>query len=181
MSFTLRAGGEKMAFQGMKEYKFYVGLGLVTLLSSILTMVITQIIKMILVKKKRIYEGMEESKKDQMLAMIGRLVAFFVYTGLYMAKELYVRHTIVLDETLVVGLLTGATGTLVMAKGIYTMLHQWVKKNTVYERLEYVELVKEQLEQEIQQVKEEKNLDFKKESCRTWTLTHQKEKTEEKE
>lgn len=166
-----------MNIKELEDYRFYIGLGLVTFISSVLTMIITQIIKMIFVKKKILYEGMEESKKDLLLSRIGRVVAFIMYSGLYIAKELYVRKTISFDATLLTGLLTGATGTLIMAKGIYTMLHQWSKKNTVFERLEYAEKMKDIFQEEINQIhnleisETEKTKDTVK---KNWTLTNKK-------
>ncbi len=158
-----------MSFTEMKDYKFYICLGLLTLVSSILTMIITQIIKMILKKKKIIYEEMEESKKDILLSRIGRVVALIIYSGLYIVKELYLKNTITFDGTLIVSLLTGATGTLIMAKGIYTMLHQWSKKNTVFERLEYAEKIKDLFEKENLQSSGNK-------TKRIWILTNKKGK-----
>lgn len=158
-----------MSFTEMKDYKFYLTLGLLTLISSILTMIITQIIKMILKKKKIIYEEMEESKKDLILSRLGRVVALIVYSSLYIIKELYLKNTIIINGSLLAGLLTGATGTLIIAKGIYTILHQWSKKNTVFERLEYAEKIKDLLEKENLQSREDK-------TKRIWILTNKKGK-----
>ncbi len=153
-----------MDFSEMKDFKFYLGLGLVTILASVFTMLITQIIKVILKKKKVIYEGMEQSKKDIILSRIGRVVALLVYAGLYLGKEIYLKHTVVINESLVAGLLTGATGTLLLAKGIYTFLHQWSEKKNVFERLEYAEKIVSQVSEKQEvlstdkvEVKEEKN------------------------
>lgn len=158
-----------MSFTEMKDYKFYLTLGLLTLISSILTMIITQIIKMILKKKKIIYEEMEESKKDLILSRLGRVVALIVYSSLYIIKEMYLKNTIIINGSLLAGLLTGATGTLIIAKGIYTILHQWSKKNTVFERLEYAEKIKDLLEKENLQSREDK-------TKRIWILTNKKGK-----
>lgn len=158
-----------MSFTEMKDYKFYLTLGLLTLISSILTMIITQIIKMILKKKKIIYEEMEESKKDLILSRLGRVVALIVYSSFYIIKELYLKNTIIINGSLLAGLLTGATGTLIMAKGIYTILHQWSKKNTVFERLEYAEKIKDLFEKENLQSREDK-------TKRIWILTNKKGK-----
>lgn len=158
-----------MSFTEMKDYKFYLTLGLLTLISSILTMIITQIIKMILKKKKIIYEEMEESKKDLILSRLGRVVALIVYSSLYIIKELYLKNTIIINGSLLAALLTGATGTLIMAKGIYTILHQWSKKNTVFERLEYAEKIKDLFEKENLQFREDK-------TKRIWILTNKKGK-----
>lgn len=97
---------------------------------------------------------MEESKKDIKLSRIGRVVALIIYSGLYIAKEMYINKEISIDVTLITGLLTGGTGTLLIAKSIYTILHQWSTKNNVFERLEYVENVKSMLEEELNKIKE---------------------------
>lgn len=165
-----------MSFKEMKDVKFYITLGLVMLLSSILTMIFTQIIKIILKKKRVIYEEMEESKRDMILSRIGRIVALIVYSSLYIAKELYFKNTIVFDGALITGVLTGATGTLIIAKGIYTILHQWSKKNTVFERLEYAEKIKDFFQEELNQIHglkiSEKEPEGKVKN--TWTLTNKK-------
>ena len=50
-----------MNFEGIKDYGFYVNMGGFTIIASILTLIFTQLIKIILKKKKIIYEGMDES------------------------------------------------------------------------------------------------------------------------
>ena len=134
-------------------------------------MIITQIIKMIFIKKKIICEEMEESKKDIFLSRIGRVTALIIYSGLYVIKELYLKNTIVFDVSFVTSLLTGATGTLVLAKGIYTMFHQWSKKNNVFERLEYIEKLNMALEKEIDELEELQSEEPKKK----WILTNKRE------
>lgn len=57
-----------MDFQGIKNYKFFISLGYVTIISSILTLIVTQIIKIILKKKNVINEEMFASKKDIILS-----------------------------------------------------------------------------------------------------------------
>lgn len=153
----------------MRNYKFYIVLGIITIVSSILTIIITQIIKVILKKKKIIYEGIEKSKKDMILKRCGRIVALVVYTSIYIVKEIYLKQTIIIDETLLTGLLTGATGTLLLAKSIYTILHQWSEKNTVYERLEYAEKVNYLLNEELNKV----NIKIEKPKIK-WILTNKR-------
>lgn len=159
---------EVKKMEGIRNYRFYIRLGIITILASILTMIITQIIKVILKKKKIIYDGMEESKRDILLCRIGRIVALIIYSGLYIAKEMYFHKTITLNGTVISGLLVGATGTLIIAKGIYTILHQWSTKNTVFERLEYVENVRNELEEELSKIKENNEEKIK------WILTNKK-------
>ncbi len=160
-----------MSFKGMKDYKFYIVLGMITIIASILTMIITQIIKKILEKKRIIYEGMEKSKKDIILSRIGRIVALTIYTILYIAKEMYLKKEVELDGALITGLLVGATSTLLLAKSLYTILHQWVEKDNVFERLEYIEQVKTSLEEELNKLKGSKEEDNSKIK---WVLTNKK-------
>lgn len=166
-----------MDFNEMKDFKFYLSLGLITILASVFTMLITQIIKVILKKKKVIYEGMEQSKKDIILSRIGRVVALFVYTGLYIGKEIYLKHTVVINESLVAGLLTGATGTLILAKGIYTFLHQWSEKKNVFERLEYAEKIVSQVSEKQETLSTDK-VEVKEDKKNKWILSkkHQRRK-----
>lgn len=164
-----------MSFEGMKDFKFYIVVGMITIIASILTMIITQIIKKILEKKRIIYEGMEKSKKDIILSRIGRVVALIVYTLLYIAKEMYLKNKVELDGTLITGLLVGATSTLLLAKSIYTILHQWVEKDNVFERLEYIEQVKTSLEEELNKIKgNTKEIKEEDNSKVKWILTNKK-------
>ncbi len=128
-----------MDFSGLTNYEFFVQLGYVTIISSILTMLITWIIKMILKKRKVIKEGMDPTEKDQILSKVGRIVALIIYTALYLGNEFYLKHTITLDGTLLTGLFSGATLTLTLAKGFYTMIRQYQKKKNVFEKLKYCE------------------------------------------
>lgn len=179
-----------MKYEAFKQYSFYVQVGYVTLIASLLTLLVTQGIKWILKKKEIIYEGMEASKKDQMLSRIGRIVALVAYTGLYLGNELYLHHTISFDEALVGGLLSGGTFTLTIAKGLYTTLHQWSQKKNIYERLEYAEKMKTIVEEamhhasfdhnkpeEVSKSSQEKG-DRDIAPKKTWILTHQKEQKE---
>jgi len=166
-----------MDFSEMKDFKFYLNLGFVTILASVFTMLITQIIKVILKKRKVIYEGMEQSKKDIILSRIGRVVALFVYTGLYIGKEIFLKHMVVINESLVAGLLTGATGTLIIAKGIYTFLHQWSEKKTVFERLEYAEKIASQVSEK-QEVLSTDKVEVKEEMKNKWILSKKASKEE---
>ncbi|MCI6357474.1 MAG: hypothetical protein MR766_02405 [Erysipelotrichaceae bacterium] len=52
-----------MNFDNLKPYEFFFSVGYVTLIASVLTLVITQLIKKILTKKGILYEGMVTTKK----------------------------------------------------------------------------------------------------------------------
>ena len=165
-----------MDFQGIKNYEFFISLGYVTIISSVLTLIITQIIKMILKKKNVINEEMFASKKDIILSRVGRIISLIIYSSLYLFNEFYLKHNIVFDETLCIGLISGSALTLTLSKGIYTMLHQYCEKKTLFERLEYVSTIIDKMSETTDGdlTKEEKIDNFTKEN--KWILTNKKEK-----
>ena len=165
-----------MDFQGIKNYEFFISLGYVTIISSILTLIITQIIKVILKKKNVINEEMFASQKDIILSRVGRIISLIIYSSLYLFNEFYLKHNIVFDETLCIGLISGSALTLTLSKGIYTMLHQYCEKKTLFERLEYVSAIIDKMSETTDEdlTKEEKIENFTKEN--KWILTNKKEK-----
>lgn len=165
-----------MDFQGIKNYEFFISLGYVTIISSILTLIITQIIKVILKKKNVINEEMFASKKDIILSRIGRIISLIIYSSLYILNEYFLKHNIVFDGALIIGLLSGSALTLTLSKGIYTMLHQYCEKKTLFERLEYVSAIIDKMSETTDEdlTKEEKIENFTKEN--KWILTNKKEK-----
>ena len=165
-----------MDFQGIKNYEFFISLGYVTIISSFLTLIITQIIKMILKKKNVINEEMFASQKDIILSRIGRIISLIIYSSLYILNEYFLKHNIVFDGALITGLLSGSALTLTLSKGIYTMLHQYCEKKTLFERLEYVSTIIDKMSETTDEdlTKEEKIENFTKEN--KWILTNKKEK-----
>ena len=165
-----------MDFQGIKNYEFFISLGYVTIISSILTLIITQIIKIILKKKNVINEEMFASQKDIILSRIGRIISLIIYSSLYILNEYFLKHNIVFDGALITGLLSGSALTLTLSKGIYTMLHQYCEKKTLFERLEYVSTIIDKMSETTDEdlTKEEKIENFTKEN--KWILTSKKEK-----
>ena len=165
-----------MDFQGIKNYEFFISLGYVTIISSVLTLIITQIIKMILKKKNVINEEMFASQKDIILSRIGRIISLIIYSSLYILNEYFLKHNIVFDGALITGLLSGSALTLTLSKGIYTMLHQYCEKKTLFERLEYVSTIIDKMSETTDEdlTKEEKIENFTKEN--KWILTNKKEK-----
>lgn len=165
-----------MDFQGIKNYEFFISLGYVTIISSILTLIITQIIKEILKKKNVINEEMFASQKDIILSRIGRIISLIIYSSLYILNEYFLKHNIVFDGALITGLLSGSALTLTLSKGIYTMLHQYCEKKTLFERLEYVSTIIDKMSETTDEdlTKEEKIENFTKEN--KWILTNKKEK-----
>lgn len=112
-----------MNFERLMGSTFYKEVGLVVTLASVMTLVITQIIKIFLLKKSK-YQIMSESKKDEKLSKLGRFVALVCYSVFYIGVEVYLHHRIIVDGALLVSLISGASLTLATAKGIYTSLHQ---------------------------------------------------------
>ena len=165
-----------MDFQGIKNYEFFINLGYVTIISSVLTLIITQIIKIILKKKNVINEEMFASQKDIILSRIGRIISLIIYSSLYILNEYFLKHNIVFDGALITGLLSGSALTLTLSKGIYTMLHQYCEKKTLFERLEYVSAIIDKMSETTDEdlTKEEKIENFTKEN--KWILTNKKEK-----
>lgn len=165
-----------MDFQGIKNYEFFISLGYVTIISSVLTLIITQIIKIILKKKNVINEEMFASQKDIILSRIGRIISLIIYSSLYILNEYFLKHNIVFDGALITGLLSGSALTLTLSKGIYTMLHQYCEKKTLFERLEYVSAIIDKMSETTDEdlTKEEKIENFTKEN--KWILTNKKEK-----
>lgn len=124
-----------MKFEDLHDFKFYLSLGFVIVLSSILTIVFMEIVKLVLKKRKVINEDLDADKKDDMLTKIGRFVALIVYVVVYFINELIAKNTVILNETLAVGLLSGGAVTLTVAKGLYTAFRQKQKKQKVYDKL----------------------------------------------
>lgn len=164
-----------MDFQGIKNYEFFISLGYVTIISSILTLIITQIIKVILKKKNVINEAMFASQKDIILSRIGRFISLIIYSSIYVLNEYFFKHNIVFDGALITGLLSGSALTLTLSKGIYTMLHQYCEKKTLFERLEYVSTIIDKMSETTDEnlTKEEKIENFTKQN--KWILTNKKE------
>ena len=172
-----------MDFQGIKNYEFFISLGYVTIISSILTLIITQIIKMILKKKNVINEEMFASKKDIILSRVGRIVSLIIYSSLYLFNEFYLKHNIVFDETLCIGLISGSALTLTLSKGIYTMLHQYCEKKTLFEKIEYLNNIENVLKKETNEklTKEEQVDNMINEITKNkWVLTNKGELVDEK-
>ena len=84
-----------MNFDDMKNIDFYLSIGLITVISSFITLVLTQIIKVIMKKSKVITKDMESSLVDTKLSMVGRIIASISYVTLYFVNEIFVlKHQI---------------------------------------------------------------------------------------
>lgn len=130
--------------------EFILSLGIVTLLTSVLTLIITQIIKLILTKTKVINDKTNELKKDVLLSRIGRIVGILTYITLYIVNEIINNQVIEFNEGLVINLVSGISLSLTITKGLYTSLHQFFKKENIFEQLEYVEQVINKLNEEVE-------------------------------
>ena len=125
-----------MNFEDLYQIKFYVSLGYLVIISSFLTIVVMELIKLFMKKKNIIQSSIDPNKKDYMLSQIGRIVVFIIYVTLYLGNELFVNHHIVWDENLVIGIVTGILATITTTKGIYTALRQGQKRKEVYDKLQ---------------------------------------------
>lgn len=130
--------------------EFILSLGIVTLLTSVLTLIITQIIKLILTKTKVINDKTNELKKDVLLSRIGSIVGILTYITLYIVNEIINNQVIEFNEVLVINLVSGISLSLTITKGLYTSLHQFFKKENIFEQLEYVEQVINKLNEEVE-------------------------------
>lgn len=130
------------------KFQFFISLGYVTIISTILTLIFTQIIKVIL-KKKGVFTN--EIKQDLLLSQIGRIIALITYVTLYLINEIVLKHSIIIDKNLFIGLLTGSSLTLTLAKGIYTFLHQHFARKDIFERLEKADMIISQLQESAQE------------------------------
>lgn len=174
-----------MEFESLNTSDFFISLGYVTLIASILTMLITQFIKLILIKKGIITENMNSSRKDIILSGIGRIIALVLYTALYLLNEYYLKHHVVFDENLIVGLFSGGALTLTVAKGLYTMLHQSSQKKKLFKQLESVEnlnhtfketinknLINDNNDEIIEKNIDESTVKAQKKTSQKWILTN---------
>lgn len=125
-----------------KEYEYFISLGYVVIISSILTLICSQLVKQIIIKKGIITDKTNESRKDILLSNTSRLIALITYTITYLTNELILNNKVIIDKKLLIGLITGSALTLTVSKGIYTYLHQYVKKQKTFKFLEETEINK---------------------------------------
>ena len=163
----------------LKTYEFLESVGLLTLASSITTMILTGIVKLILNKTKVLHNNTNSIKKDVILSRIGRVIGLLTYSTFYIVNVLFIKKTqLVIDIELITSLLSGSTLTLIVSKGIYTMIHQMEKKNTVYEKLEVAEQSIVDLQNLIDNHNEQRKIN--KTICEEKTIDAKKQKYTEK-
>lgn len=136
-----------------KTVEFFYSVGYITLLSSVITLILTGIIKLIFKQAKIIIEETNPIKKDILLSRIGRVIALITYASLYVIdvlvfKKIELRFT----EELITSLLSGSALTLCISKGLYTGIRQMEKKNSVFEKLEVAEVTINKLQEDIKEI-----------------------------
>lgn len=114
-----------MDFSRMQDYQYFVKLGTVTVVSSLLTLLLTAIVKIVLKRKGIVYEGMDEVRKDKILSETARWVAFVCYSALYVGSQYINGKTLSFDGSFLVGILSGGALTLAVSKAVYTAVHQF--------------------------------------------------------
>ena len=122
-------------------------------------------------------------KKDIILSRVGRIVSLIIYSSLYILNEYFLKHNIVFDGALITGLLSGSALTLTLSKGIYTMLHQYCEKKTLFEKIEYLNNIENVLKKETNEklTKEEQVDNMINEITKNkWVLTNKGELVDEK-
>lgn len=122
-----------------KITEWYLEITIEMIIAVIMTLIITQIIKKIYEKRRVITEETEESKKDELLKMTGRIVGVIAYVGVYLISEIVLTKVIKINEEMIKELVSGVVVCLTLTKGIYTMIHQYKKKENIYEKLKYAE------------------------------------------
>lgn len=108
-----------------EQFKWFFSLGYVTVASVFITILLTEIIKETLLKKR--LAGVDSNKKDKILAPIGLTISLVVFTLCHFANEMAVQGTFFIDfnvTTQSISLFTGASVTWAASKGIYTAIHQ---------------------------------------------------------
>ncbi len=139
-----------MDYSKLATFDFLFSLGYVTLGASLITMIFTEIIKLILKKTKVLTPNIDTTKKDIVLSRVGRIVALVVYACFYIVDVLFIKKTTLeVDITLFTSLISGSTLTLIISKGIYTGIRQISKKKNVFDKLEVAQKTIFKLQKEL--------------------------------
>ena len=140
-----------MDYSKLATFDFLFSLGYVTLGASLITMIFTEIIKIILKKAKVLTPNIDTTKKDIVLSRVGRIVALVVYACFYVVDILFIKKTrLEIDITLFTSLISGSTFTLIISKGIYTGIRQISKKKNVFDKLEVAQKTIFKLQKELE-------------------------------
>lgn len=141
-----------MDYSKLATFDFIFSLGYVTLAASVVTLIVTEVVKAILRGAKVLNGGTSAVRKDIVLSRAGRAVALIAYASLYVADVLLVKKgELAFDEALLASLLSGGALTLCVSKGVYTGLRQMAKRRGVFEKLEAAEEAVAGLEREIRE------------------------------
>ena len=145
----------------IKTYEFLSRVGLETICAVIITLILTMVYKLILIKIKKINE-MDATRKDIILSRGGRIIGSIVYISVYLVNLIVIKkETIVFDIKLITSLISGIVSTLIISKGVYTSIRQMEKKNSIYEKYEVAENMIKELENNnvmiLGKVKEDEN------------------------
>lgn len=141
-----------MDYSKLATFDFLFSLGYVTLAASVVTLIVTEVVKAILRGAKVLNGGTNAVRKDIVLSRAGRAVALIAYASLYVADVLLIKKgELVFDEALLASLLSGGALTLCVSKGVYTGLRQMAKRRGVFEKLEAAEEAVAGLEREIRE------------------------------
>ena len=110
--------------------------GINTLLTAVLTLIIMKIVKVILNKTLKI-NNMDATRKDNILSRVGRLIVIITYISVYVINVIFIEKTnININIQEILFLIRGIIYSLIITKGIYTSIRQMEKKEDVYEKLE---------------------------------------------
>lgn len=159
----------------MEIIELLSSLDYVIISSVILTLILTGLIKIILRGSKVINQNMDPTQKDILLSRVGRLIAVLTYISMYVVDTIYIKHLIVeINIELLLSIIRDSAVTLIVTKGLYTMIRQMQKKNSVYEKLEVAEVTINELQEEIDEINT--NISCKEERQRTTFVLGEKVK-----
>lgn len=111
------------------NFSWFFSLGGVVLISVILTLLIVWIIKKTILKKR--LSTATDTQQDKILGLTGTILSLIIYTIVYLASEMIIQGKFMIDfqgALSAVSIPTGAAVTWVAAKGLYTVLHKWIKR-----------------------------------------------------
>ena len=81
-----------MNFEFIETIEFFYSLGYVTICSSIITLILMEIVKIILRLTKAINKDTEAIKKDIILSRVGRIITLITYGIIYVIDVLIIKH-----------------------------------------------------------------------------------------
>lgn len=112
--------------QVLSEFEWFFSLGAVVIISTLLTMLLVEVIKKVALKK--FLSTSTDSQIDKVLGLIGTITSLIIYTIVYFASEMIIQGKFMIDfkgALSAVSIPSGAAVTWVSAKGLYTVWHKW--------------------------------------------------------